>query len=334
MKESFEQALSVPVNDELEKEGLSDIILLAESVELGEFEKEKNEILGWLQGQFESISQGEEVEGYLRNNQTYIVDGDMETDLPDGKMSEVALSDILTDGEWELNYKLLAKVPDTIKKQYIAAEGKRHIERLLDKQTAQEEINREIPETVNDDVKLHMEHIKAAYSAVLHLEKNNLPTGIIAEKMLETYFKQFEIANHSPYTFQKSNIRRDVEEKIDFVLHKDTRALGIDAQEPTERKDVGVQFTTNPDRQIQKDKMRQIKTSKRNFGLEDIDDIVLVTLPLAETRDLYKQWVEKGRRPGGPAKLWKKETEEEVFRKILGNIFEEKELDTMWNDRV
>jgi hypothetical protein len=334
MKESFEQASNAPITDTLEKEGLSDIILLAERVELVGLQKEKNDILQWVNRQVQNMAEGEDVEGYSRHDTTYVVDGDMETGLPDGKMAEVTLGDILTDGEWEINYTLERGVSSDIKKQYVAAEAMRYLERLLDKQIGQEKISKEIPETASKDKKLHMEHIKAAYTAALHLEKDNLPTGIIAEKMLETYFKKFEIDNHSPFTFQKSDIRRDVEEKIDFVLHKEAGALGVEAQEPTERKDVGVQFTTNSDRQTQKDKMRQIKTSKRNFGLEDIDDIVLVTLPLTETRDLYKQWLEEGKLPGGPAKLWKKETEEDVFRKILGNIFEREQLDIMWNNRV
>jgi hypothetical protein len=251
MKESFERALhevneavkkSLPekaaikeAGESLKQEGLSEVIPFASRVEVLELQKEKREIMDWLHEGLDKIDHNEGVESFTYDTKPYIVDENLGTMLPDGKKETVSLGDITTDGDWGIEYKLLPEVPRSVKKRYVVAEAKRHIAKLLDRQIGIVESQREIPRRAAVREKMHLERRKESYDAILHREEGELPGGVIAEKMLKTYFEKFEINNDAPFTFEMADISDDVERKIDFYLHKHAHTRGVGAEEPMER---------------------------------------------------------------------------------------------------
>jgi hypothetical protein len=188
---------------------------------------------------------------------------------------------------------------------------------------------------MDGDLKSHMQHIKEIYKTVLDQDKEGMvQQGLIAEKMVKTYFEKYPIDHDTSFVFGEADSSDDIERKIDFFIHKrmNSRTRGVRAEGSDKDEDYGVQFTINPS--VTKHKLEQIKKSKKDFGMKDVDDIVLVTIPLQQSKDIYDRWQQAGRPPGGPEKLWKEATQERIFRGVLNGFFKKKEIDDMWNGDI
>jgi hypothetical protein len=314
--------------------GLEEMIPVASRLKVFEVQKEKQRVVRWLHEQLRMIDNEESVESFNHRNEPYEVDKDLETAFPDGRMGKVTVGEIVTDGDWGTEYRLSSDVNRDIKKKFVVAEAKREIARLLNQQIGITESQREIPKWMDGGLKRHMEHIKNTYQTVLDRGQEGVQSGLISEKMVKTYFEKFQIDNRPLFAFEGADSSDDIERKIDFFIHKRTHAhtRGVGTEESKNNEDVGIQFTIDPN--ATEKKLAQIKRSKKEFGMKDVDDIVLVTIPLQQSKDIYDRWEQAGRPPGGPEKLWKEATQERIFRGVLNGFFKKKEIDDMWNGDI
>jgi len=347
MKENFEEALHVikdvaekvsetsealgATSSALEDAGLEEMIPEAGRLSVLELQKEKQEVMDWLHKNIEAIEKGEGVESLDHSGDLYVINKDLQTE----EAGALTLGEILTDGEWGIRYKLLSDVPRDIKKRFIVSEAKRHILKLLDKQISTAEVKREIPKWIDGPMRDYMHGINACYNSVLspgYEKSHTSESGFIAEKLVSTFMEGFQIDNSSPYKLSRGDAFDDFERKIDFYIHIPLHTRGVKSY-MEERDDVGIQFTVNPGKKREEHKLEQIETAKRQFGLNDIDDIVLVSISLKHSEGCYKRWVQKGRKPGGPARYLPEAMKEEIFFGVLEKFFEEDTVLKMWDER-
>lgn len=341
MKENFEASLHIvhetvkeespeTLEQKLEDAELSEMIPEASRLEVYELQKEKDSVMKWLHESLEAIDNGESVESFGHKNlEQHVVDKYLEVGSKDGTLQTVTLGDLVTDGEWGIEYKLEKDVDRSVKKKFVIAEAKREIMNLLNRQIGTVESRREIPKWMAGGLRRHMENIQSTYKTVLDRKERFSQSGFIAETMVETTFRKFQIDNNAPFSFVQADIERDIEEKIDFIIHKTDHMRGVEVEDE-DRQNIGVQFTINPD--AAEHKLQQIKRSKEKFELKDIDDLVLVTLPTIQTKEVYDRWVKEGMKPGGPTRLWSAGMEESVFRAVLHDFFKEEQITAMWNE--
>jgi len=62
----------------------------------------------------------------------------------------------------------------------------------------------------------------------------------------------------------------------------------------------------------------------------DIEDIVLVSIPLNSSRDIFFAWQKAGSPPGGPDALWDEELKHTIFFEILKGFFSPSEIEQQW----
>jgi hypothetical protein len=137
-----------------------------------------------------------------------------------------------------------------------------------------------------------------------------------------------------PYSFVAGDSFDDYERKIDFYIHIPSHVRGVKSQ-TEDREDIGIQFYGGKKESHRRSKQKQIIDTKKQFGfLHDIDDIVLVNVPLNLIEGLYEEWEKNGKRPGGVTGLLDIGQKKKIFEGVLQNFFEEKEVAEMWNNRL
>ncbi|MFA5831681.1 MAG: hypothetical protein WC878_07705 [Candidatus Paceibacterota bacterium] len=356
MKQHFEETLRVfsdvakektneplkEIRGQLEKKELEEMVPDTARVQVLELQEEKQRIIKWLHEQIQAIDRKEEVRSIREereDSKDYYVDENMNVKWKN-EMVPITKGDLATDGEWGLLYNLDKSLPRDVKKEFVVAEAKRAIRDLLDKQIATTETSRRIPKWADEGMKQHMEALKIFYGGILGTNIHNKPweslEGMIAEKMITTTMEKFKIDNDVSYEFFHGDASDDAERKLDCYLVIPEHTRGVKTR-TEDREDIGIQLLVGPktptEHQIQK-KERAIAKSKRDFGLEDIDDLVLISLSYIHSRDKYDEWIQKGRKPGGPEKLWDEETQIRVFYGILKGFFEDDTIEEMWNNRM
>jgi len=60
-----------------------------------------------------------------------------------------------------------------------------------------------------------------------------------------------------------------------------------------------------------------------------VEDIVLVSIPLNQTRDIYRKW-SLDKSGGGPDKLWTQDTKETIFKEVMKDFLAPKEIQEQW----
>jgi len=118
-------------------------------------------------------------------------------------------------------------------------------------------------------------------------EIEKLSDGFLAERMVSTLLNKAQLDYDLPFTLQSVDVYEDVENKIDFIVSvsEHDRAVKVNEQ----GSDIGVQFTINTSEKKTEQKEKQIQHSLRQ-GEHAVDDIVLVSMPFKEIRDLFNQW--------------------------------------------
>lgn len=245
-------------------------------------------------------------------------DGEFFVERKNGTREHVELSDIMTDGEWGLAYTFDTSVNIHDIRAYYLESLKSDLREKLDKQIV-------ISETNNAWVDTAKQH---AYKEIeKRLGQENSQEGVIAEKMVKNFLKKLSIDSSVDFEIIDADVYQDVEQKIDFIIHRKTtdrnRGVGV-TENKDQSKDVGIQFTTAFGKQEQK--QRQIDKSKKNLD-QNIDDIVLVTLPAYQASMLYKNW-SQDKKPGGPDKLWNSEVKEALFRGTMDRVLSQEEIET------
>ncbi len=240
-------------------------------------------------------------------------------ELTDGlmvsKKEDITWGELLTDGDWGVVYNLDASIPMEKRRQYIVEMARKQLRQLLDRQIIADE------STSN---KTHYMKRDAYEARGRELDESH--GGLIAEKMVRNMLKKLSIDAGADFVIEEANIFNDVEQKIDFIIHRKANQRGVNVKAPKRAKDIGVQFTTNSSEENLNHKNTQIKRAKGQIDANSpVDDLVLVAIPLRDIQETYLAWKSK-LKAGGPDKMWPREKKEKIIRAILAGIMTEKEI--------
>lgn len=247
-----------------------------------------------------------------------------------GVKTHITEGQLFASARWGAEHYLDVSLPRALKKKYLIEKARHEIAELHDRQIAGIEMNQTYNKNTGRD---------DAYRAIYERDEETLPDGIIAERMVQSFLTRIAHDYDMPFKIVNVSVHEDVEYKIDFIiepLNADT-LTGVDVQNPEDRHDVGIQFTTANSRQTIKHKERQLENSKREMarsGNRTVDNLVLVTLPITEVREKYGTWREAStsKKPaGGPEELWSIQTKEQVFKELLSCVLPEKTVTTAWD---
>ncbi len=233
----------------------------------------------------------------------------------EGRESPVSIAEIMTDGEWGLQYTFDNSVNIHDIRKYYLEQLKADLREKLDKQI----ITSETAFTRGDSFK------QDAYRAIeKRMEQGSEQGGVVAEKMVKNFLKKLVIETDADFEIVDADVYQDVEQKIDFIIHRrnNEKNRGAKITESDTATDIGIQFTM--DTKKSKYKEEQVVSAKKRKG-NDIDDIVLVTLPVAQASNLYKEW-SKHQTSGGPEKSWDKQTQETIFRGVMNQVLSQQEI--------
>lgn len=233
-----------------------------------------------------------------------------------GNKVEVTLGEIMTDSEWDNHYTFDNSVNIHDIRQYYLNQLKSELRDQLDRQI----IISETSNTHGDTFKQN------AYRAIgERLENSSEQGGVIAEKMVKNFLKKLSIDTDADFEIVDADAHQDVDQKIDFIIHRKAgeKNRGARVEESETARDIGIQFTMNTSKTSHKE--HQIQNAKKRLN-GDIDDIVLVTLPIEQASHLYKKWKDH-KTPGGPEKSWNTDVQETIFRGVMQNVLSQDEID-------
>lgn len=254
-------------------------------------------------------------------------DGGLIVDI-EGEQTPITPAEIYTDCEWGIRYNLSSsQIPREVKKRYFVESAKSELRELLDQQIYQFETGM----SVMDDKK------RGAYEAVMEERQGELTPGHIIEKIIRNFFKKLEFGSTLNFEIIDTNLYQDIEQKIDFIIHRRNRLRGVSTEVDDNMHDIGVQFTTNTDPNVLNRKIEQVERVKRSLGPDEaIEDLTLVKMSPELSQTLfatYKQWRDDPhKKPGGPDKLLPSEFKEQLFRNILSEILSPQEIDRQWQE--
>jgi hypothetical protein len=236
---------------------------------------------------------------------------------------KVTLGELVTDGDWGMKYSLDAQsIPRTVRKRFLIEQAKRELQDYLDNQII---VNESSSKFVD-------EKKRSTYSRILEdkQHKTREQTGLIAEKMVKNFLKKLSIDFGLDYKIINIDVYQDVSQKIDFIIKRKVKERGVKIED--NKNGLGIQFTINDNRQGAIDhKKQQIERAKRELQPEDkIEDIVLVSIPMRDIKDKYKEWSEK-KFVGGPDKLWSTKDKEAIFRGIMNKFLTPEEIEEHCN---
>jgi hypothetical protein len=235
--------------------------------------------------------------------------------------TSVTLGEVMTDHEWDIEYTFDASVDIHTIRNYYLEQLKSDLREKLDDQIITSETNFTRGDTAKQ---------KAYQEIKKRMEQGSEQQGVIAEKMVKNFLKKIAIDAGSDFEILDADAFQDVESKADFIIRRKsldkTKGAKVVESESINHptfENIGVQFTINNNQEKQQQKERQIEKSKRK--LDNMEDLVLVTLPANDAGKLYHSWL-KDKTPGGPEKAWKTETAESIFRGVLSKVLTQEEI--------
>lgn len=240
-----------------------------------------------------------------------------------GEVKPITIGEIMTDHEWNIDYTFDRSVNIHDIRTYYLNQLKDDLREKLDKQIIVSELS------FNDSTKVDPMKKNAYREVEKRMESGSEQQGIIAEKMVKNFLKKLSMDTNADFEVVEADVYQDVEQKVDFIIHRKNKEKNQGAKvEESETimsptfEDIGIQFTINASKTEHKEK--QISRSKKN--LQNIDDLVLVTLPAHDASKLYDSW-KKNPQSGGPEKMWNKQIQETVFRGVMAKIMTTEEIE-------
>jgi hypothetical protein len=230
---------------------------------------------------------------------------------------ECTVAELLTDLEWGIGYNLDSSTPRNIRKQYYLEQARSAISDLRDQQI----IINEAGSAYNDSFK------KDAYRKIRAPEHQK--AGHIAEKMVRNFLRKIaiDLGNDSrlaEFEVIKADAYQDVDKKIDFIIKRKAKLRGVKVEAADSK--LGIQFTTDQRPETIEHKGRQISNAKQHLKPEDmVDDIILVSLSLANIMDRYDSW-KLDKKAGGPDKLWGADEKKSIFENLMRGILTPDEI--------
>jgi hypothetical protein len=246
------------------------------------------------------------------------------TDPETGEKSRVTFGDLVTDLEWGITHHLeKGRVPRLLAKKYLLEQAKQELRGLLDEQiVASESASDNVHEWKQDAYRRHQEDIESGVA-----EKRS---GLLAERMVKGMLKKASLDDGDlPFELLEADIYQDVEEKIDFIIRRKGRHRGVEVEADEKAKDIGIQFTTNP-RAADKKQRQVSRARQRLLERGDMDDLVLVVMPVERVQALKHEWEDAGRPSGGPDKLMKRSEAETLFAGVMKDVLAPEEIKAAW----
>jgi len=249
--------------------------------------------------------------------------GMRDNELRLGKKSDAPINEgvLLTDGDWGIQYDLDPKtVPLHLRKKYLVEEAKRKLHELLNEQILLDEMSSEYTHVFK----------RLAYERIATEENTGEKAGVIAEKMVRGFLQKLSINHGLDFEIRPADLHQDMDQKIDFIIKRKNRHRGVrvEEQEPTEK--LGIQFTISQTQETLTNKRRQIDRSIQHLKEDDVEDIILVSIPLNDATHLHHTWQKKGSPPGGPDALWSPQLKERIFREVLKGFLNPFEIEAQW----
>lgn len=230
----------------------------------------------------------------------------------------VTEGEILTDGEWGLDYELDPEtVPLLLRKELLIREAKRKLMDLADQQIIKHE-------TAKPD--LHELKRRAYEGSARDKKEKKFVSGWVAEKMVKNFLTKLAIDQGLDIEVLETDIYQDVDQKIDFVIRRKSHRRGVEVETLPMTERLGIQFTTDPRPETAVRKEQQIRNAKRRLEKSDkVDDIVLVRIQFGYVSDIFNEW-NKTQAPGGPDKLLSQDIKEQIREQLLTGLFSPEEI--------
>jgi len=257
-----------------------------------------------------------------------IINGQLQV-LENGKWNKISLGELLTDGDWGIDYLLDDRtIPRDIHKRFVVEEAKRKLQDLLDRQIVIDEIS----SSRIDESK------RAAYTGMaeekLDRKIKDWRTGQFAELLVQNLLKRMSIDMEAVFEILPADAYQDVNEKVDFIVRRKTRDRGVrvethEKSRITSDKKIGIQFTINMDPAVLKRKEEQVKKARRRMHDTELTDILLVSMPADNIRQLLKTWGKKNEPHGGPISFLDRQSQRNIIGNILKHIFDGDEILTL-----
>jgi len=156
--------------------------------------------------------------------------------------------------------------------------------------------------------------------------------GFIAEIMVTNFLDKLSWDLDADFELIRTDVYEDAKNKIDFAIRRKRHYRGvkieneeIDSQRPAAKLGLGIQFTIKKEGLGRKRKQVQgIRETVKEGG--ELDDIVLVRVPLESLNIIFSQWVADGRQPGGPDKLWDTAIKHAIIGGVLKGLMSPEEI--------
>jgi len=288
-------------------------------------QQEKQRVMEQLKKQLANLDDPE-ARAELQMDDRYVMsrDGKLYSMSEPSGETEVSYGELLTDGDWGINYGLDPNtVPRTIHKRYLVEGAKRQLRNFLDEQIIVDETS----SRGTDYKKKHAYHKLAE-----ERESGHEQMGHVAEKMVRNFLEKI-VYDYPEVNFEveRADVFQDVEQKIDFIIHRRPRKRGVKVEVDEKPGDQGIQFTTNRSDENINRKRAQLENARRKLSEQDqIDDIVLVSVPLYKFGGVYDEWKDKKKPAGGPDKLWQEDVKKEIFFNVMKGLLSEQEIGIEW----
>lgn len=249
------------------------------------------------------------------------------------EINAITEGQVLVSSMWDEDYRLGETVSKKFKRKYIFAKARERLRDLYDQQI----VIRESKQSYNNT------NYGNSYQAIAERYEENaeIEPGVMAEKMVLSFLTKITHDHDLPFRIKTRDVTiyDDVEYKIDFILEmkKDKDSSGVGIEEPEDRKDIGIQFTTANNKSVlhhkENEQLPEAKKRLEREGNFDFEKLVLVKLPMKNVVDIYNEWNETSaskRLPGGPDEAWSDEFKEKVFMTIVKNALGEEVAKESW----
>jgi hypothetical protein len=239
------------------------------------------------------------------------------------KGEKIDFGEILTDGEWGVDYFLDPKtVSRNFRKRYEIEKARSQIRSLLYVQfnnmglTGGDINYKFLLEAFKNNVKL--EYLKNADTFY----------GIIAEIMVKNFFKKLAFNSNLNIKVIDTDPEQD-REKIDFIIERQNKNRGVQIETHS---NFGIQFTIGG-RSVLSKKRSEINEFKQVVARRyNLSDLLLVSLPKEIISKSFHAWQDGGKKPGGPDKFLSLEDKENIFRSVLYGILSPEEINEKWSN--
>lgn len=280
-----------------------------------------------------------EIMDQLREQIAQLDEQDHESTSYPEDQNRPTVGEVISNIRWDIQPSTIDGFTRREKKQILVAQAKYQIEQLYNKQLLEIHIGSSATDALS----------RKAFEAVEgSMERGEDPPGILAERLVETWLMQTIEDFDLPVQLTPADVYDDVVNKVDFFLTRKkqtavdeqavVRGVEVDASEETDpsipRSEVGIQFVSNKDTELEEKKLRQLARIKEwaaSHGKKKPEiELVQVELGYNTVKGVLEAWEKDGKPPGGPERYLFEQEQKTIFREVLSEILTREELDMYW----